>query len=63
MAGTFNGYEDGIFSFTDTDGYSIDFHHISEEAKATFDLTQDKFKGKLFQITFIGETEIDDQEE
>lgn len=63
MKGTFNGYEDGIFSFTDTDGYSIEFHHISDVAKATIDLSQEKFKGKLFQITFIGETEMDDQNE
>ena len=63
MAGTFNGYEDSIFSFTDTDGYSMEFNHISDEAKVTIDLTDNKYIGKLFQVTFTSESEIDDQDE
>ena len=63
MAGTFNGYEDSIFNFTDTDGYSMEFNHISDEAKDMVDLTDDKYIGKLFQVTFTSESEIDDQDE
>lgn len=63
MAGTFNGYEDSIFSFTDTDGYSMEFHHVSDEAKATIDLTDDQYIGKLFQVTFTSEIEMDDEDE
>jgi hypothetical protein len=63
MTGTFNGYEDGVFNFTDTDGYSMEFNHISNEAKAMIDLTQDQYIGKLFQVTFTSETEVDDEDE
>ncbi len=63
FSGTFNGYENSVFIFTDTDGYDMEFQHMTDEAMAMIDLTDDEYIGKLFQVTFTSETEIDDQDE
>jgi hypothetical protein len=31
MTATFENYEDGIYYFTDKNGFSNEFHHISDE--------------------------------
>ncbi|MFS4457464.1 hypothetical protein [Maribacter sp. 2304DJ31-5] len=49
---TFDGYVNNQFKFTNSEGNSFTFHSISDTAKNTFDLTQDKFKGVLFYISF-----------
>lgn len=60
---TYVGYEDSLYSFTDKDGYSIEFNHISDEAQKAYGLTDKKYVGKLFQITYVSETETDELDE
>lgn len=60
---TYVGYEDDFYNFTDKDGYSIEFHHISDEALKSYELSDKKYIGKKFQITFITETETDELNE
>ena len=63
MTATFNGIEDGIYSFTDADGFSNEFQNITQEALNSFDLSDDKYKGQLFTITYFSETDIDELDE
>ncbi|MBD1259390.1 hypothetical protein HZY62_02225 [Maribacter polysiphoniae] len=63
MTATFDGIEDGIYYFTDADGFSNEFQHISEDALNSFDLSDAKYKGQTFIITYISETETDDLDE
>ena len=60
---TFEGLENGIYFFTDTDGFSIEFEHISQEALDSIDLSDDTYKGKMFTVTYVSETEIDEMDE
>ncbi len=59
----FDGYEDGIFYFTDTDGYSNAFNYLDESAQKSYDLTSDEFIGKNFQVTYTSDTEMDASDE
>ncbi len=63
MTATFDGYEEGTYYFTDSDGYSNEFSHLSNAAKKVYDLTTDNFVGSIFQITYTSEIEIDDSDE
>ncbi|MFD0796775.1 hypothetical protein ACFQZJ_04835 [Maribacter chungangensis] len=63
ITATYDAYEDGIFYFTDTDGYTNEFSHFSKDAKKMYDLTSDEFIGSDFQITYTSETEMDDLDE
>ena len=57
------GMEDDVYYFTDTDGFSMEFHNINQEALDSFDLSDDKYKGAVFTITYISEPEIDELDE
>lgn len=61
----FKGYNNGIFHFIDDSDYIYEFHEISDDAKESFNLFDNKFINETFYITYITETEIDkfDQEE
>ncbi|NJB71895.1 hypothetical protein GGR42_002357 [Saonia flava] len=63
MTATFDGFEEGIYYFTDKDGYANEFSSISDEAMASYDLTQDTYKGKSFLITYIEIEELDEFDE
>lgn len=63
VVATFNGYEDGVFFFTDDNGYSIEFQNLSPEARQQFDLTDDGLIGFLFEVTFNRDTELDEMED
>lgn len=60
---TFEGLENGIYFFTDTDGFSIEFEHISQEALDSFDLSDDTYMGKMFTVTYTSDTELDEMDE
>ncbi|MDE3741700.1 hypothetical protein [Maribacter polysaccharolyticus] len=63
ITATYDGYEDGLYHFIDSDGFSIEFQHVSEEALESHDLTDDTYKGKLFSVEYISETETDELDE
>lgn len=58
---TFNEYSDGIYYFTDSDDFSMEFEHISKDVLSQFDLAGHEFKEKLFQITYEADTEEDEE--
>lgn len=63
MTATFDGYEDGTYYFTDSDGYSTEFNQLSNEARKLYDLSTEEFVGSTFEITYTSETEVDDLDE
>lgn len=63
MTATFDGYEEGTYYFTDSDGYSNEFDQLSNAVKKMYDLSSEKFVGSTFQITYTSESEIDDSDE
>lgn len=63
MTATFDGYEEGSFYFTDSDGYSTAFSQLSDEARKLYDLTTEEYVGSTFMVTYTSETEIDDLDE
>ena len=58
---TFNEYSEGIYYFTDSDDFTMEFEHISQEVLSQFNLAGEEFKGKLFQITYQADTEEDEE--
>ncbi|GAA3521265.1 hypothetical protein GCM10022393_39550 [Aquimarina addita] len=66
VQGTFDGYEDDIFSFTyateDGDEANIFFKNIKPEFLKAYELKSNKYVGKSFSITFdtVEEAEVDD---
>lgn len=63
LDGTFLGYEDGVYAFTDNDGYRAEFTNITGEASQQYNLTDQKYVGKQFIITFTVDTELDEDDE
>ena len=63
MNGTFVGYEDGIYIFTDDNGNKTEFNYLSEQARSKYDLIDESFINKQFIINFTVNTEMDEQEE
>ncbi|MFS4467143.1 hypothetical protein [Maribacter sp. 2210JD10-5] len=57
LTATFRGYENNTFLFGVDDSDAFILHSISDEAKKNFDLTQNKFKGQLFQVYFTSTKE------
>jgi hypothetical protein len=54
-----------VFTFKDEDGEnsSMSFEKISEEARKMFDLSSEKFVGKTFNIDFITENIVDNDDD
>lgn len=63
MNGTFVGFEDDVYVFTDKDGYNAEFANIIDEVSQKYNLTDKTYIGKQFIITFIVETEMDEYDE
>jgi hypothetical protein len=63
MNATFAGYEDGMYVFTDSDGYQSEFNYVSQDVSQQFDLTDKQYVGKQFTITYTVDTEIDEEDE
>lgn len=61
----FDGYVSGVYSFTDSNNedLSYEFDTINQEVLKSFDLTDKKFVGKVFNITYEVETEIDETQD
>ncbi|KPM33076.1 Hypothetical protein I595_1503 [Croceitalea dokdonensis DOKDO 023] len=63
ITATFNGYEDGIFYFEDSEGYNLEFEQIDDKALQKFDLVSEDFNGKTFKISYTSETDLDEEGE
>ncbi|MBU2938580.1 hypothetical protein KO494_03410 [Lacinutrix sp. C3R15] len=61
---TFDGMENEVYYFSDEADTTHVFDAIADEAAKKFDLTNERFNGKTFKITYSTETimdEMDDQ--
>lgn len=63
MKATFDGYEDETFYFTDEEESSYEFQKIDPVAIKKYDLNDDKFKGKKFEVTYTIETDLDENDD
>ncbi|TLP75469.1 hypothetical protein [Maribacter sp. ACAM166] len=63
MDGTYVGYEDGVYVFTDNDGYKAEFTNITNDVSQEYNLTDTKYIGKQFIISFTVDTEMDEDDE
>ncbi|WP_282049349.1 hypothetical protein [Maribacter aquivivus] len=63
MNATYVGYVDGAYVFSDSEGYNAEFTNITDNVANEFDLNSQKFVGKQFTITFIVDTELDEDDE
>jgi len=60
---TFDEYDDGIFSFSDEEEGGYAFQRIDSVATSKYDLTDTKYVGKTFMVSYRIETEIDEDDE
>lgn len=59
----FNGYEEEIYYFSGENDNSYEFQRIEEVAMNQYDLTDTKYKGETFEVSYKIETETDDDDE
>ena len=60
---TFDGYTEGVYSFTENDELLYEFQKIEDAASMKYDLTDDQYIGKNFNVTYTIETEVDNDDE
>ncbi|WP_452226911.1 hypothetical protein [Lacinutrix cladophorae] len=60
---TFDGIENEAYYFSDDEDTVHVFDTVSEEVTKTFDLTDEKYNGMKFKITYSTETIIDEMED
>ncbi|SIQ32165.1 hypothetical protein [Maribacter ulvicola] len=63
MNGTYEGYIDGAYVFSDDEGYNTEFTKVTKEVSEKYDLTSEKFVGSQFTITFTVDSELDEDDE
>ena len=63
MNGTYEGYIDGVYVFSDGEGYTTEFSNITDDVANEFDLNSEKLVGKQFMITFTVDSEMDEDDE
>ncbi|TDT47154.1 hypothetical protein CLV90_1226 [Maribacter spongiicola] len=63
MNGTYEGYINGAYVFSDNEGNTAEFNDITDDVANEFDLNSQKFVGKQFTITFIVDSELDEDDE
>jgi len=60
---TFDGFEEGIYYFTDEEDESFYFETISKEATAKYNLLKEEFIGESFEVTYKIDTKKDEYNE
>jgi hypothetical protein len=63
MNGTYEGYINGAYVFTDGEGDSVEFNNAVSAVTSKYDLNSQKFIGKQFSITFTIDSELDEDDE
>jgi len=53
---TFSGYEEGVYSFSNSDDEVFEFEKINANILKDFDLKSEKYLNKKFKITYKEET-------
>ena len=60
---TFDGFEEGIYYFTDEEDNSFYFESVSKEAIEKYNLLKEEFLGEMFKVTYKIETKTDEYDE
>lgn len=60
---TYDGYDEGTYYFTDEDENNYYFDSIEPEALKKYDLTDEEFIGKTFNVTYKVVTKTDEFDE
>lgn len=63
MNATYEGYINGAYVFTDSEGDSVEFNNAVSAVTSMYDLNSQKFIGKQFSITFTIDSELDEDDE
>jgi len=63
VTATFNGYDEGVYYFSNGDEDSYDFEKVDAKVLKAFDLKSDKFVDKKFKITYKEEKSKDEDGE
>ena len=63
MNGTYEGYINGAYVFSDGEGSTAEFTNITDDVENAYDLNSQKFVGKQFMITFVVDSELDEDDE
>lgn len=61
VTATFNGYEEGVYYFSNGDDDSYDFEKIDAKVLKVFNLKSEKFVNKKFKITYK-EEKVEDED-
>ncbi len=63
VTATYDGYEEETYHFTDIDEISYEFQKVDSVASKKFDLQDAQYKGKKFDVTYILETDLDENDD
>jgi hypothetical protein len=63
ITATYDNFEDGSYFFTDKDDNFYEFQKVEEEANKKYDLTDTKYYGKTFTLSYKIVTQIDEEGE
>lgn len=60
---TFDGFEEGVYYFTDEEDNSFSFETISKETLEKYNLLKEEFIGESFEVTYKIETKTDEYDD
>jgi len=63
ITATYDNFEDGSYFFTDKEDNFYEFQKVEEEASKKYDLTDTKYYGKTFTLSFKIVTQTDEEGE
>ena len=63
LTATFDGYEEGIYYFSEGENDFYDFGKINAEVLKKFDLNSEEYHNKKFKITYKEETIINEDDD
>ncbi len=58
---TYDGYEDGVYYFTDNNDETLEFQEVEKDVLKTYDLMSKKFENKNFSVTYKTVEEEDEE--
>ncbi|AXG70173.1 hypothetical protein KORDIASMS9_02412 [Kordia sp. SMS9] len=58
---TYDGYEDGVYYFTDGNDETLEFQEVDKEVLKAYDLMSKKFENRSFNVTYKTVEEEDEE--
>ena len=60
---TYDGYEEGVYYFTDMNDETLEFQNVEKNVLEKFDLMSKKLENKTFEVTYKEVTDEDEDDE